>query len=89
MISERTRAALAIRKGQGAKLGNRTNLAHAQGIGSVRTAAAALRFAENAAPIIHQVQADGITSLRGIARILNARGVGTARGGEWAATDRI
>jgi len=74
MISERTRAALAIRKGQGAQFGNRTNLA------------AALRFAENTAPVIHQVRASGVTSLRGIARILNARGIRSARGGKWAAT---
>jgi len=86
MISERTRAALAIRKGQGAQLGNRTNLAAAQATGSARTAAAALRFAENTAPVIQQVRASGITSLRGIARVLNARGVRTARGGTWAAT---
>ena len=31
MISERTRAALAVRKGQGARLGNRTNLADGAG----------------------------------------------------------
>ena len=86
MISERTRAALAIRKGQGAMLGNRTNLAAAQATGSAHTAAAALRFAENTAPVIQQVKASGITSLRGIARVLNARGVRTARGGIWAAT---
>lgn len=86
MISERTRAALAIRKGQLAMLGNRTNLAAAQATGSARTAAAALRFAENTAPVIHQVRASGVTSLHGIARILNARGGRTARGGTWAAT---
>ena len=86
MTSERTRAALAIRKGQGAQLGNRTNLAAAQATGSARTAAAALRFAENTAPVILQVRASGIISLRGIPRILNARGVRTARGGKWAAT---
>ncbi len=86
MISERTRAALAIRKGQGAQLGNRTNLAAAQEIGSARTAAAALRFAQNTAPVIQQVRASGVTSLRGIANVLNTRGVRSARGGKWAAT---
>ena len=86
MISERTEAALAVRKGQGAKLGNRTNLLNAQATGSARTAAAALRFAENTVPVIQQVRASGVTSLRGIARVLNARGVRTARGGAWAAT---
>lgn len=46
-----------------------------------------MRFAENTAPIIQQVRDSGITSLRGIAVILNARGVRTARGGQWAATE--
>ena len=86
MISERTRAALAIRRRQGAQLGNRTNLAAAQATGSACTAAAALRFAENTAPVIYQVRASGVTSLRGIATVLNARGIRTARGGRWAAT---
>lgn len=70
----------------GAQVGNQTNLAAAQATGSARTAAAALRFAENTAPVIQQVRTSGVTSLRGIARILNARGVRAARGGTWAAT---
>jgi DNA invertase Pin-like site-specific DNA recombinase len=86
MISERTRAALAARKRQGAVLGNRTNLAEAQRLGAARVAEEARRFAENAAPIIRQVQASGVTSLRGVAEVLNARGIRTARGGRWAAT---
>ncbi len=52
MISERTRAALAVRKGQGIMLGNRTNLAEAGVIGAARTAEGACRFAENVAPVI-------------------------------------
>jgi DNA invertase Pin-like site-specific DNA recombinase len=86
MISERTRAALAARKRQGARLGNRTNLAEAQRLGAARTAEAARRFAANVVPVIRQIQDSGITSLRGIAAALNARGVRTARGGRWAAT---
>ena len=86
MISERTRAALAVRKGQGALLGNRTNLAEAQAVGAARTADGAQRFAENVAPLIQQIRASGVTSLRGVAVVLNTRGVRTARGGRWAAT---
>ena len=86
MVSERTRAALALHKAQGARLGNRTNLAEAQALGAARTAEAARRFAQNAAPVIREVQGKGISSLRGIAAALNARGVRTARGGRWAAT---
>ena len=85
MISERTRAALQARKKQGALLGNRTNLAEAQAKGSARVAEDALRFAENVLPIIDRIRASGITSMRGIAGVLDARGVRTARGGKWKA----
>ena len=36
------------------------------------------------AAIIKEIQASGVTSLRGIARALTARGVKTARGGDWS-----
>ena len=85
MIAERTKAALAPMRGTG-KLGNRTNLAAAQAKGGASTADAARRFAENVAPVIREIQATGVTSNRGIAAVLNTRGVRTARGGEWAAT---
>ena len=39
-----------------------------------------------AAPVIRGIQNSGVTSLRGIAAALNARGVRTARGGRWAPT---
>ena len=83
MVSERTRAALAVCKRQGARLGNGTNLAAAQRLGAARTAETARRFA---APVIREIRASGVASLRGIAAVLNARGVPTARGGCWAAT---
>ena len=89
MISERTRAAraaLAARKARGARLGNRTNLAAAQALSAARTAEAARRFAANVAPVIREIQNSGVSSLRGVAAALNARGVRTARGGRWAAT---
>jgi len=86
MISERTRTALAVRKRQGAQLGNPTNRAEAGRAGAAATAEGARRFAENVVPIIQQVQANGVNSLRGVAAALNARGVRSARGGRWAAT---
>jgi hypothetical protein len=43
------------------------------------------RFARNVAPIIREIQSTGVASHRGIARSLNARGVATARGGQWTA----
>ncbi|RYI34241.1 MAG: recombinase family protein [Acetobacteraceae bacterium] len=86
LISERTRAALARMKTQGSMLGNRTNLSAAQAKGAASTRAAAEAFAGNALPIVRQVEASGVTSYRGIADALNARGVRTARGGSWHAT---
>ena len=64
----------------------RTNLAEAQPLGAARTAEAAHRFAENTAPLTREIQGSGVASLRGVAAALNARGVRTARGGRWAAT---
>ena len=46
---------------------------------AARTAVAARRVAENTAPVIREIQASGVAAL-------NARGVRTARGGRWAAT---
>lgn len=54
--------------------------------GAARTAEQARRFAENVAPVIREIKAGGIASLRGVAAELNARGVRTARAGRWAAT---
>src|SRR5271165_1982504 len=71
-------AALAARKKQGAILGNRTNLAEAQAIDTARTIDGARRFAENVAPIIQQIRTSGVESLRGVAEVLNTRGVRTA-----------
>ena len=86
LISERTRMALASKKAQGAMLGNRTNLFAAQAKGAASNRAIAAAFAGNALPIVRQIEAAGVTSYRGIADALNARGVRTARGGTWYAT---
>jgi Recombinase len=42
-------------------------------------------FAANVRPIIREIQKSGVGSLRGVAKALSARGVRTARGGEWTA----
>jgi len=83
LISERTRAALASRKQSGTKLGNPSNAASAAAIGRQRSGAEAQRFAASVLPTIAAIQGTGVTSLRGIAVALNARGVRTARGGQW------
>ena len=83
LISERTRAALARKKAQGALLGNRTNLALAQAMGQRANAVAADSFARNVLPVIREIQKSGVRSNRAIAAALNARGIPTARGGQW------
>lgn len=86
LISSRTRDALAAKKAQGVQLGNRTNLGAAQALGSASNRAGAERFAGNVLPIVDQIAATGATTFRAIADALNARGVRTARGGNWHAT---
>jgi DNA invertase Pin-like site-specific DNA recombinase len=86
LISERTKAALAARKAQGALLGNRTNLPEASAKGVQATRDAADAHARNVLPIVRQIQAAGVVTLLGIATELNARGVRTPRGGDWHAS---
>jgi DNA invertase Pin-like site-specific DNA recombinase len=83
MIADRTRAALASKKAAGAVLGNRTNLAEAQTMGAAANREAADAFAANVLPVVRELQAAGVTTARAIAEALNARGIRTARGGEW------
>ena len=78
-----TRLALAQRKAQGARLGNRTNLAAAQAKAHEANRATAEAFAANVLPIVRQIQAAGVSGLQNIADALNDRGVRTARGGAW------
>ena len=84
LISSRTRVALQAKKAAGAMLGNRTNLAEARAKACAAQAGTADVFASNVLPVIQDMQAKGITTLRDIAAALNARGVKTARGGTWA-----
>ena len=86
LIADRTRVALAAKKAAGARLGNRTNLAEAGAKGATANRAAADAFAANVLPIVRQVEAAGATGHRAIPAALNARGVRTARGGDWHAT---
>jgi DNA invertase Pin-like site-specific DNA recombinase len=85
LISERTKQALAQKKAQGALLGNRTNLAEAQAKSRAVQQQQAATFAANVLPVVREIQSSGISSLRGIARALTARGIATARGGTWDA----
>ena len=82
LIAQRTREALQAAKARGKKLGN-PKLGVARKLAVAGNRAAAARYAANALPIIREIQASGITSLRGVARALAARGIPTARGGTW------
>ena len=84
LISQRTRDALKAAKARGVVLGN-PKLDDVRERAVASTKAEADRFAKNVAPIIREIQSSGVASHRGIARSLNARGVATARGGEWTA----
>ena len=50
------------------------------------TRRAADQHRERIMPIVETIQGEGISSLKGIAHTLNARGILTARGGQWYAT---
>jgi DNA invertase Pin-like site-specific DNA recombinase len=82
LISQRTKAALQAKKALGVVLGN-PNLAAAREKAHAVQSAEADKFAGNVLPIIRDIQAAGVTSALGIANALNARGIKTARGGEW------
>ena len=90
MISTRTKAALAAAKARGVKLGgDRGNIAGESRKGQRASAAKRSALATDRAidllAVIRSAQANGATSLRQIAEVLNERGIVTARGGEWSA----
>lgn len=86
LISERTKHALAVRKANGAALGNHTNLTMAQEKGNASQKSAAVKRATELKPIIDGLRASGLNSFRDIADALNRRGIPTARGGNWHPT---
>jgi hypothetical protein len=84
LIAQRTKDALQAAKARGVVLGNpKLDAVRDRAVASVK--ADADRFAKNVAPIIREIQSSGVASHRAIARSLNARGVATARGGQWTA----
>jgi Site-specific recombinases, DNA invertase Pin homologs len=88
-ISRRTREALRAAKARGVKLGNPNGAAalrRAEKEGEALHAtvrANADAFAAALAPVVAALQADGTTTLRGLAAALNARSIQTRRGGRW------
>src|SRR5215471_17164459 len=67
MIAQRTRDALQAAKARGMKLGN-PKLAAARKSAIEGNRAAAERYAANVRPVIREIQASGVQSLRGVAR---------------------
>lgn len=84
MIASRTKAALGAAKARGVKLGG-PKLAEARELAVASNKSMADHHAANVLPIIREVQRSGAQTLRSIAVALNARGISTARGGQWHA----
>jgi DNA invertase Pin-like site-specific DNA recombinase len=83
LISERTKAALAIRKATGAKLGNRSNVREAGEIGRTALINAADEHARSMLPILRMLRAEGAITIGAVTRSLNARKIPTSRGSRW------
>ncbi len=84
-ISARTKAALAVAKARGTKLGGYKGGPVPNGAdGAAAARVKADAFAARVTPIVRQLQAAGM-GLRGIAAELTTRGIRTARGGNWTA----
>lgn len=90
MISQRTKAALAVAKARGVKLGNPNGSVHLRGRGNseavMAVRAGANAFAQDIAPVLEHVRTEGHTSYRAMAMGLNRLGILTARGGRWHPT---
>ena len=84
LISTRTRQALAAAQARGVTLGS-PRLAQARVSAVAAIKASADQHAANVLPIIKEAQMAGATTLRAVADALNARGISTARGGQWHA----
>ena len=83
LISERTKAALAIRKANGSKLGNPSNIREAGEIGRTSLVESADDHARDLLPLLRTLRAEGTITIGAITRSLNERKIPTARGSRW------
>jgi DNA invertase Pin-like site-specific DNA recombinase len=90
-ISDRTRAALAIAKSRGVRLGNPAHLTAAARARGTEASVCARRLkaearARDLYPVVQEIRSNGLTSLRQIAVALSTRGVPAPAGGAtWTA----
>src|SRR5262249_10551422 len=83
LISERTKAALAIRKAAGGKLGNPTNIDQAGENGRACLIAAADEHARGMLPILRSLRAEGAITIGAVTRALNDWKIPVLRGERW------
>src|SRR5687767_8976493 len=68
LISERTKAALAVRKATGAKLGNLINVREAGDIGRISLIAAADDHARTLLPLLRALRSEGTITIGAVTR---------------------
>ena len=86
LISERTKAALAAKKANGARLGNPRNALEAASRGRSVQTANADQFAANLVPVLNAIRSTGAPTLEAMTQALNQRGIRSPRGGRWHAS---
>src|SRR5690349_22016596 len=75
LIAERTKAALAVRKASGARLGNPSNIVRAGELGRSVQTAEADEFVASLLSIIQAIRSTGAVTLRDMTAALNQRGI--------------
>jgi DNA invertase Pin-like site-specific DNA recombinase len=83
LISERTKAALAVRKSTGGRLGNPTNIREAGTDGRASLMEAADDHARSLLPALRSIRAEGAVSIGAMMRALNDRKIPSPRGSRW------
>jgi DNA invertase Pin-like site-specific DNA recombinase len=83
LISERTKAALAIRKASGSKLGNPSNIQEAGKAGRSSLIEAADDHARSLLPLLRTFRAEGTITIGAVTRSLNERKIPPQRGSRW------